>query len=120
MKPSLAGIQPNKRCLEILKSVRSQNQSFCVSVELRRGLGWIGFRPVGRKFEADQPFAWDAVAIIFRRSEFPLLRGLQGLLSKIFAGTRGFQVGVRNSASGIDVSANGDANGAVNGVECLL
>ena len=67
------------------------------------------------EFEADEPFAGDAVAIYFRCGEFPAACGLESEIGEIFARAGRIEFGLGDISSGLDVGADRHANFAVNG-----
>ena len=69
------------------------------------------------ELEADQPIGGDGVAVDLGGREIPAVRGLQGLVSKILAGSGRKQFRGGNIAGGIDVELNGYADGAADGGE---
>ena len=82
---------------------------------LGRGLPGKGLGAGLGKFEADEPVAGDAVAVHFRRSEFPPAGGLESEIGEIFARAGRIQFGLGDISSGLDVDADRHANFAVNG-----
>ena len=67
------------------------------------------------KFEADEPFAGDAVAVYFRCGEFPAACRLQSKIGEILARAGRIEFGLGDISSGLDVHADRHANFAVNG-----
>ena len=68
------------------------------------------------KFEADEPFARDAMAIRFRCGECPPACGLQREIGEILARAGRIEFGLGNTSSGLDMDADSDANFALNRV----
>ena len=75
-------------------------------------LGGEGFDAGGRELEADQPIAGDAAGADFRGSEFPAAEGFLCGIREILAGPGILEVGRRNVAGGVHVSAENDADSA--------
>ena len=82
---------------------------------LGRGLARKGPRAGLGEFEADEPFAGDAVAVYFRCGEFPAACGLESQICEILARARRIKVGLGDISSGLNVDADRHANFAVNG-----
>lgn len=81
---------------------------------------WFGLLGVGvdsarSEFETDLPFAGHASAFLRWGKKNPTPRRFHRLLGKILTGTGIFQGGLRNVASRIDIDANDNANGSLNG-----
>ena len=70
-----------------------------------------------REFEADEPFAGNAAAIYLWGAEFPLARSLLREAGEIFAGAGRIESCVGDAAGSIDVYANHDSDGTLNGGE---
>ncbi len=71
---------------------------------------------VGRsEHETNDPFAGDAPSVDFRRSENPAPDSFHGEVGEVFAGARRIQFGFGDIARGVHVSADADANTALNG-----
>src|SRR6266571_3185593 len=77
------------------------------------GIGW-------GEFEADQPFTGNAVSVDLRCSELPAAGGVQCEVGEIRARAGRIRFRLRNAARGIDVNADGDTHGSVNGVPRFL
>ena len=77
----------------------------------------MGFGDGRGELEADQPVGSDGVAIDFSGRKIPAMRGLQGLVSEIPAGSGGKQFRGGNIAGGIDMELNGYADSAADGGE---
>ena len=69
------------------------------------------------ELEADKPVGGDGVAVDFGGRKIPAVRGLQRLVSKIFAGAAGKELGGGNIACGINMELDGYADGATDGGE---
>ncbi len=82
---------------------------------LRSGLGGVSFGVERGELEADYPFGGDSVAVDLGGGEVPAMRGLQGLVGKIAAGTGGEELSGGNVAGGIDMELDGNVDGAADG-----
>ena len=69
------------------------------------------------ELEADQPVGGDGVAVDLGGREIPAVRGLQGLVSEIFAGAGGKDFRGGNIARRIDMELDRYADGAADGGE---
>src|ERR1700674_1330219 len=107
------GAKARARCQMAGRHLTERTRS--IVERLRRGLAGEGLSAGLGEFEADEPFAGDAVAIHFRCREFPAACGSESEIGEILARARRIEFGLGDISSWLDVDADRHANFALDG-----